>query len=344
MTRLSVRSKAIWLVAAVVSSTFTQSYLAGAVHGTEQTPPTGAELRSIHVRVERSGGDVSETWAEFGEDGKLQRMRMNAPKTEDGEKEVVWQDGKAEAWFKTKGSVIVLRDPDIAEQIEREIAKIDPQTLKQRLHEAQSNGKVTIETQAASKQGGLVTVVVSFTDSPAKREVYLLDPSTYIVRQLKSYRQVDGKYELSETVDFLACNQEIPPATFMLSVPADVPRIDWTKQDVGLPQGELSNGQIAVEVAREFFEALIAKDYGRAGRIFSGMPASQMKELLGKIEFVRIVSVGDPKPHPDTRTRFVQVPCEVEFKVKGKIHTKKFMPNIRPVEGQPDRWLIGGGI
>jgi hypothetical protein len=149
---------------------------------------------------------------------------------------------------------------------------------------------------------------------------------------------------LTDRIDFLEYNQEIPPATFVLNVPADVTRIDWTTQEVGLPKGDLTDDQIAVKVAREFFAALIAKDYGRAGSIFSGMPASKMEELLGKIEFLRIVSVGEPTPHPDARTRFVQVPCEVELRVDGQTHVKKFMPNIRPVEGQPDRWLIGGGI
>jgi outer membrane lipoprotein-sorting protein len=344
MANFSAKSATVWPIAVGFASALNQLLMASAIYGTEPASHTDSELRSIHVRVERSSDDVSETWAEFDEEGKLLRMRMNSPKTEDGEKEAVWHDGRAEVWFKTKGHVLVLHDPDTAKKIERELAEFDPQSRKHKLYQAQSNGKVKIEPQAASKQGEPITLVVSFTGSPEKREVYLLDPKTQIVRQLKSYRQVDGKHKLTETVDFLEYNQKIPPSTFVLNVPANVPRIDWTKQEVGLPQGELTKDQIAVKVAREFFAALIAKDYERAGSILSGMPASQVKERLGKIEFLRIISVGDPTPHPDTRTRFVQVPCEVEFRVEGEIHTKKFMPNIRPVEGQPDRWLIGGGI
>jgi hypothetical protein len=149
---------------------------------------------------------------------------------------------------------------------------------------------------------------------------------------------------LTDTIELLSYNQAIPPATFVLNVPADVTRVDWTTQEVGLPRGERTDGEIAVEVARKFFEALIAKDYGRAGSIYSGLPASTMEEVFGKIEFLRIVAIGEPTPHPDVRTRFLQVPCEVEFRVDGQTDIKKFMPNIRAVDGQPDRWLIGGGI
>ena len=55
-------------------------------------------------------------------------------------------------------------------------------------------------------------------------------------------------------------------------------------------------------------------------------------------------SVGDPTPHPDPRTRFLQVPCEVELRVGGETHVRTFTPNIRAVYNQPDRWVIGGGI
>jgi hypothetical protein len=99
-----------------------------------------------------------------------------------------------------------------------------------------------------------------------------------------------------------------------------------------------------VKVARAFFEALIAKDYGRAGSIMSGLPASRMEEAFGKMKFLRIISVGNATPHPDARTRFLQVHCEVEIRVEGQTKIEKFVPCIRAVEGQPDRWLIGGGI
>jgi hypothetical protein len=338
------RLAAAVLIAATIGTVIFHRQFATVAYALEQTLEANLGLRSIHIRVEPAEGGLREAWAEFGENGKLLRLRMNFPNTEDGEKEIVWQADKAEVWFKTKGRVLVMRDKKTAEKLSKELAAFDPKVIMERLHKAQSNGKVKIDTEASSTEGGPITLVVSFNDSPDKQEIYKVNPRNKLVEQLEKYRLVDGKFELTDRIEFMEYNQTIPPATFVLNIPANVPRIDWTTQEVGLPKGDLTDDQIAVKVAREFFEALIAKDYGRAGSIFSGLPAAKMEEVFGKIEFVRIVSIGDPTPHPDARMRFLQVPCEVELRVDGQTHVKKFQPNVRAVEGQPDRWLIGGGI
>jgi hypothetical protein len=339
-----VRLAAALLVAVTFGVIVFQRQFATVAYALEQTIEANLGLRSIHIRVEPAGSGMRESWAEFGEDGKLLRMRMHFPKTEDGEKEVVWEGDKAEVWFKAKGHVLVIRDRATAEKLSKELASFDPKEMMEQLYEAQSKGKVRIETQEPSQKDGLIALVVSSKDVADTREVLQINPQTKLVEQIKRYRLVAGKYELMDSIEFLEYNQSIPPATFVLNTPADVTRVDWTTQEVGLPRGDLSDGEIAVKVARAFFEALIAKDYSRAGSIYSGMPASTMQEVFGKIEFLRIVAVGEPTPHPDVRTRFLQVPCEVEFRVDGQTHIKKFMPNIRAVDGQPDRWLIGGGI
>ncbi len=338
------RLAAAMLIAATVGTFTFHRQFATVAYALEQTLEANLGLRSIHIRVEPAGSGMSETWAVFGENRKLLRLRMDFSKTEDGEKEVVWQGDQAEVWFKTKGHVLVIRDRATADRITKEVLAFDPKTIMEQLYDAQSKGKVKIETQEPSAKAGPVTLVVNFNDSPDKREICQINPQSKLVEQLQKYRLVDGKYELTDCIEFLEYNEEIPPATFVLNIPEGVTRIDWTTQEVGLPRGNLTDDQIAAKVAREFFAALIAKDYGRAGSIYSGVPAANMKEAFGKMEFLRIVSIGAPTPHPDARTRFVQVPCEVEFRVDGITHVKKFMPNIRPVEGQPDRWLVGGGI
>jgi len=332
------------LIAATIGTFTFHRQFATVAYALEQTLEANLGLRSIHICVEPAGSGMGESWATFDENGNLLRAKMYFPKTEDGEKEVVWQGDKAEVWFKTKGSVLVLRDKAASERIAKEARASDPKTIMEKLYEARSKGKVSIETQASTTEGVPIRLVVSFTDSPEKREIYQIDPQTKLVEKLQKYHLVDGEYKLTGSIEFLEYNQEIPAATFALDIPANVMRIDWTSQEVGLSKGDLTDDQIAVKAAREFFEALIAKDFGRAGQIYSGMPAKEMEELFGKIEFTRIVSVGDPTPHSDARTRFLQVPCVVEFRAGGNTHVKTFTPNIRPVEGQPDRWLIGGGI
>ena len=135
-------------------------------------------------------------------------------------------------------------------------------------------------------------------------------------------------------------NQEIDPQVFQLDLPKDVVTIDQTNQTIGLEKGDLTNDEIAAKVAKEFFEALIAKDYAKAGILLEGIPAEKMKEMFGRYQFQRIVAVGKPAPGPIPAMKALRVPVTVE--VDGKKQT--FAPLIRPVYSHPDRWGICGGI
>ena len=132
------------LVAATVGTMTFHRQFATVAYALEQTLEANLGLRSIHIRVEPAGSGTRETWAEFGKDGKLRRLRMNFPKTEDGEKEVVWQGDQAEVWFKTKGHVLVIRDRKTAEKLSKELVAFDPKVIMEQLYEAQSKGKVKI--------------------------------------------------------------------------------------------------------------------------------------------------------------------------------------------------------
>jgi hypothetical protein len=127
-------------------------------------------------------------------------------------------------------------------------------------------------------------------------------------------------------------------------IPADVTVVDQTKE-IGLAQGNLSNDEIAVEVVRQFFEALIARDYAKAGKMYEGIPADAMEKAFGRIKCIRIVSLGKVLPHPMPETEGVIVPCTVEVEENGKIREMKFdQIGVRQVYTQPGRWTIFGGI
>ena len=339
-TKLAAALCVAAILGAITFTLFQQT--AGVAYALEQTLEANLGLRYIHIRVEPAGEGFGEAWAEFGEDGKLLRLRMIFPNTEDGAKEVVWQEGKAEIWFKTKGHVLVLDEKKMLKHFPEMLATFDPKAATRQLHEDRANGKVEIETRDPSGEGEPITLVVKSKDSPDKEVIYRVNSQTKLVEKIERYRLAGDRRELVARLEYLEYNQEVPPDAFVLDVPADVMRIDWTTQEIGLPKGDLTDDQIAVKVAREFFEALIAKDYDRAGSILSGLPAAKMEEMFGKMEFLQIISVGEPTPHPRAETRFLQVPCEVELRVNGQTHVRKFMPNIR--SEQPDRWIIGGGI
>ncbi len=122
-------------------------------------------------------------------------------------------------------------------------------------------------------------------------------------------------------------------------------RIDQTIQEVGLAQGKLSDEEIAVEVVRQFFEALIAGDYAKAGKLLEGIPSDKMQQMFGQIKFLRIVSIGPVAPHPIPETKGLVVPCTVEVEKDGEISQWKLERlGVRQVYNQPGRWTIFGGI
>ena len=180
-------------------------------------------------------------------------------------------------------------------------------------------------------------------ESPDRRDVYHIDPDTKLLQKIEKFKGKGENEKLGLQVTYLDYNQAPADDLFTLNPPADAIRIDQTTQEIGLPKGDLTDEQIAMKVAREFFEAVIAGDYAKAGRLYEGIPAEKVKEVLsGEGKVLRVVSVGTPTPHSATRS--LQVLCQIEVEINGHRETKTYHPFIRPVYGQPDRWGIIGGI
>lgn len=329
-------------IAAILGTITFLQHTTSVTYALEQTLEANKGLRYIHVRVDPAER-FSEAWAEFGEDGELLRLRMIFPSTEeDGAAEILWHEDKVEYWMKSEGQVHIIRKVEMFKHYPETAAKFDPRLAMKQLHEAEANGKVGIETKDPSSEGEPITLVAKFVDSPDKRVIYQINSRTKLVERIERYRLAGDERELVACAEYLEYNQKAPPEVFTLDIPPNVMRIDM--QNVGLSKGNLTDDQIAVKVAREFFRALIEKDYGRASGIFAGVSVARLEQAFGNMEFVRIISVGEPAPHPDTKTKFLQVPCEVEVRVDGELRVKKFTPNIQAVGNRPDRWAIWGGI
>ncbi len=103
--------------------------------------------------------------------------------------------------------------------------------------------------------------------------------------------------------------------------------------------------EAAVKVVREFYEALIFKNYAKAGRLFEGLPAKRIQEIFSDMNIVRIISIGEAVPWPSPGVGGFQVPCKIEIEKNGVTSTHEpYGPGVRPVHGQPDRWGIHGGV
>ncbi len=287
-----------------------------------------------------------EMCSEFDEAGNPYRIRVEVslvlpetPRRGDGAMAVLWQDNIAKVWFKDKKLCIIHKEEVAASDYGRWIAENDPKLLVKRLQHLEAQSKVKIEIQEPSAEQDLITLTATYlptSSTPDKRLVILVDPETKLVRQIERHELAGDDYQFKDRIDIVGYNESIDPEVFTLDVPDGVMCIDNSALDLGLPKGNLTKNEIAVEVVRQYVEALIARDYAEAGRLRKGMPGDLVEKHYGKIKILRIISIGEPvlqKPG-------VRVPCVLEIDKDGSATTWPREYMVAPVRGQPNRWMM----
>lgn len=341
----------------------------------EQTIQASHSVRYIHTKSFWTGHEEpTEAWIEFDVTGEVRNVRMHLPawtEPHDGDKEVVWKYNKAHLWIKKKNIFVVMKDNVIAEMIFKTIEGLDPKTALQSLQQLKSENKIELDIDRPKDKTSPIIVTATLLEeiredqpithtereitklitlykgssNPFSKFVLLVDQATKLVTSIEFYEQREGQEHCACILEYYDYNQPIAAELFVLEdeIPANAMRIDQTAQEVGLAQDELTDKEIAVEVIRQFLQALIDQDYSKAGRLFSGVPAERIEKTYGKIRFIRIISIEEPIPH--ALTGGLYVPCTVEIEENGKIiqwHPEHSY--VRQVHGQPDRWEIIGGF
>jgi len=319
-----------------------------------QTIEASHSIRYLHmVNYVASQDEPMEFWVEFDSGGQLKNMRLHKPawmEPDDGATVIVWKDNKMQVWIKKKNFLVTLKDEEVAAQVLKQAEQLDPKFAVERLRREQELGNAEVDVEVPTDKAELIVVTATSLkedDSPFQRMILFVDQATKLVNSVEAYKLEGDEYRKVVTLEYYDYNQPIDAKMFSLDqeVSPDAAEIDQTAQEVGLAQGTLSDEEIAVEVARQFFEALIAQDYASAGRLFEGMPADFIKKQFGSMRFLRIVSVGPAGPHPIPETQGLVVPSIVEVEKDGQISEWKLERlGVRQVHGQPGRWTIFGGI
>jgi len=328
--------------------------LSPAAYALEQTVQANITIRSLRITDFMSGQDEpKEFWLQFNAQGQIDSVRVYMPEWDspsDGAKVIIWQEGKAKVWFKKKNSLLTVSEQRLAEQMLGLARQVDPKLAMERLYEEQQQGKVKVEIDEPSDGAQPIAVTATYEPEgsrPGRRVVRFVDQATKLVSAMEVYLLKDGEYQQLGRTEFRDYNQAIDPRMFTLEdeIPADVMRVDQTTQQVGLAQGNLSDEEIAVEVVRQFFTALIAEDYAAAGQVLEGIPADKMQEMFGSLKVLRIISIGPAGPHPNPETKGLVVPSTVEVRKDGQVSEWKLdRLGVREVYNQPGRWTIFGGI
>ncbi len=319
----------------------------------EQTIKAHHSVRYLHIKDFKAGeNEPKQFWVEFDNDGQVKNIRLDFPKWAgggDGAKVVVWKENKAQIWFKKKKSFVTVWDKTVAAQFLKMIEELDPKRAVERLYEREKQGKVKIEIDEPSDKTEPIVVTATYlpeSSTPGKQGVLFVNQATKLVTAIEFYQLKDGEYKYSGRMEFYDYNKPIDARMFVLDseIPPDAMRVDQTTQDVGLLQEQLGDKEIAIEVVRQFFQALIAKDYAKAGRLFGGIPASKIQEIFAEFDVVRIISISEPIPYPIPGVGGFKVPCKIEIERDGVKSVEPYGLAVRPVYGQPERWNIHGGI
>ena len=376
ITKLAIAAAIIAVVGLGITFLDKSNTIAYAI---EQTIQANHSVHYIHVQAfELSHEEPKELWVEFDEHGSVKNLRLELPVWadlygDDGAKSIIWKDDKAQVWLPKKNIFMTIKNKSVATQISMLLQELDPKFAVERLYEKSSNGKAEIEISEPSNMSEPIVATVTSLQNEALNESFLqkaaaannsdepitatsIDPNTFcrravlfidqatkLVTSIELYRLTNGDYQKMGTIKYFDYNQPIDSSVFVLNIPTDAMRIDQTAQEVGLLQGQLTDKEIAVEVVRQFFEALISHDYVKAGQIYEGIPAQQMEQIFGKSKYLRIVSIGEPTP--SMLTGGYKVPCVVEVERDGTVtQWSPYGPFVRQVHGQPGRWTICGGI
>ncbi|MHC5060711.1 MAG: hypothetical protein ACYTFK_06475, partial [Planctomycetota bacterium] len=348
MTKIATAAAVILI--AVLGITFLEE-ITPTAYAIEQTIQASHSVRYLHFKsFVEPHDEPMEFWVEFGARGKLRNMRFNKPawmEPEDGETIIVWKDNKMQLYTKRKNFLFTMKDKEVAAQARKQMEQLDPKLAVERLKTEQEQGKVEVEiVEPSNKSEPIIVTAINIeqNDEPFQRMVLFVDQATRLVNSAEAYKLQNGEYHKVVTIEYYDYNQPIASEMFTLDdVPDDAMRVDETTQKVGLLQGDFTDDEIAVEVVRQFLEALIERNYAEAGRMFGGTPAERIERTYGGTRFIRIISIGEPTKVPAMRA--LKVPCKIEIEEDGRISVwEPEHSYVRQVHGQPERWAINGGF
>jgi hypothetical protein len=196
----------------------------------------------------------------------------------------------------------------------------------------------------------LPNIFITEGTSPQMREIASVDHVTKLVTSIELYKLKDGEYVGCGVWEYPDYDTLFEPGIFNLEgeAPADVKRLDLMTLDIGLEQTDLTKKEIAVKVVRSFLQALIAKDYDRAIKIYGYEDPDEKEGLLKsfeKLNIVRIISIDEPitpRLEFDSQGR-LKVPCKVELEEDGQIIEWQIEDVFaQRVTGHPNRWRVEG--
>ncbi|MHC4759451.1 MAG: anti-sigma factor family protein [Planctomycetota bacterium] len=350
MTKIATAAAVILI--AVLGITFLEKS-APTAYAVEQTIQAYDAIRFLYVKEFKANHDEPlEFWIKSDDKGQIEKARYYLPEhvsPEDGSKLITWSPQKAELFFKRKNGYLIFKSKKIEGMMQRFLRQSQPKLIMEKLLEEQEAGIVDIDIQHPQEKQKPVTITVTYK-AKSRKTIYYINQATNLITFVDVYESKDDRDVLLSTTEYHDYNVPIDEKMFSIAdeIPQDATVVDQLNQLIGIPQGDMTYEQAAVETVRQFFQALADQDYTKAGLIFSGISAEKVKEYFAQLNVTKVISVGPATPYPKCGEHSFSVICAMELTTPdGQTRTRKFgsvKARCGDDEMHPDRWIIHGGI
>jgi hypothetical protein len=346
---------AVLVIAAALSIVFVGT-AATPAYALEQTIKAGQDLHYLHFYFSSLDGNTTfkEAWLEYDDSRQIKNIRVNWYNQPSGDMVLVWKQGRTQYWTKKKKKLKFFEDEIYTKKMVNFAKHCDPTRTIEYVYDLERKGDVEIEIQEPADKAKPIILTCTYLPntfltagtSPQMREIIFIDQVTKLATSKELYELKDDKYVGCGVWKFPDYDTIFEPGIFNLEkeVPADVKRLDLMILDIGLERADLTKKEIAVKVVRSFLQALIAKDYDKAIKIYGYEDQDEKEELqqrFEKLNIMRIISLGDPvSPRMDSQGK-LRVPCKVELEEDGQIIEWQIDDVFaHRVIGHPNRWCV----
>jgi len=342
-TPMTKWTAATFAVVAIFTGVILLDKGATSAFGIEQIIAAYKSVRTLHVRTFRdTNSPPTEFWIKTDDSGHVAKARYFLPGTEDGDKLITWIHGKAEVWFKSKHGFLTLYGEQADQSLQGLVDECQPEALIRALEGAQKKGQIVLQTQGPS--------IIFTNKAHQSKRVILIDPQSHLISSVSDFSLTNDVESLTRRIEYSEYNVPIDDSMFSLreQLPPDVRIADTLNQVTGVEQypGVTDDGA-AAETARQFFQALIDKDYKAAGLIMGGEREVDARKQLSVVNVTSILSIGAAELQTNWVPRGYQVPCQLEVtRADGSKIVWKSGPFVRPGDNRqhPERWHITGGV
>ncbi|HUT28713.1 MAG TPA: hypothetical protein VMX13_02890 [Sedimentisphaerales bacterium] len=346
LTAAAIVLAAIGMFFMFMEKTMTRAY------AIEQTIEACNSIRWLHIEVSEMiypETRTTEFWLACDEQGNVTRMRLQSDNVGEpvGSGLIAGDSDSSEVWLARHNLHLVgYGDPGVL--LNYDISELDPKFLFERLFEQESRHEAIVDVNEPMEKTEPVIVTVTYpqgTRSEKWKKVFYIDQATKLVTRIDKFEWRSQGFQHIKTLEFCDYNQQIDPMMFTLDgdVPDDARVVDMTEVEAGLSQGDMTDEEVAEKVTTEFFKAVIARDFYKAGQLYLRAPDFLIEQAFMGVNVHKIISVGPGHRDPDPDSNAIHCSCKVLAEIGGQYYElNAWMVRVIRIDKDTNRWLICG--